>query len=420
MFAEMEKLKKSKAEWLARKEAKSKDRNFKFVTVSSEPVEPLATPADLENFDYEKDLSYPGEYPYTRGVHYNMYRGRLWTMRQFAGFGTPEDTNRRFKYLLKNGQTGLSVAFDLPTLMGRDADDPLSIGEVGKCGVAVSSLKDMEIVFQNIPLDQVSTSMTINGPAAMVFAFYLAVAEKQGVPFEKLRGTLQADILKEYIAQKEWIYPPRPSMRIIVDMVEYCTKNVPQWNTISISGYHIREAGSGTPSASAAIISVKPVLPRHRNWRSPLRMDLPTWKHRWSGDWRWICLRGSVAGAGTGHRPVCAAVFFFLQLPQRFLRRDCQVPGSPANLGKENALQIRGEKSAKLAAALPHPNRRLIALRTQQIIAYETGVANTIDPLGGSYYVESLTNKIEKQAEEYFRKIEDLGGVIPAMKTWAA
>jgi len=207
-------------------------------------VEILGTPDMIKDLDYDRDLNYPGQFPYTRGIHANMYRGRLWTMRQFAGFGTPEDTNARFKYLLKKGQTGLSTAFDLPTLMGRDADDPLSEGEVGICGVSVSSLKDMETLFEGIPIDQVSTSMTINSPAMILLAFYIAIAEKQGVPLDKIRGTIQNDILKEYIAQKEYIYPPRPSMRIIVDMIEYCTKYMPQWNTISISGYHIREAGS--------------------------------------------------------------------------------------------------------------------------------------------------------------------------------
>ncbi|HFE65481.1 MAG TPA: methylmalonyl-CoA mutase [Caldithrix sp.] len=434
MFAEMEKLKKSKAEWLARKEAKSKDRNFKFVTVSSEPVEPLATPADLENFDYEKDLSYPGEYPYTRGVHYNMYRGRLWTMRQFAGFGTPEDTNRRFKYLLKNGQTGLSVAFDLPTLMGRDADDPLSIGEVGKCGVAVSSLKDMEIVFQNIPLDQVSTSMTINGPAAMVFAFYLAVAEKQGVPFEKLRGTLQADILKEYIAQKEWIYPPRPSMRIIVDMVEYCTKNVPQWNTISISGYHIREAGStaaqelaftladGFAYVEASLergLDIDRFAPRfsfffnsHNDFfeeiakfRAARRIWAKKMRYKYGAkNLRSWLLRFHTQTAG------CSLT---AQQPENNIARVA----FQALAGVRGGTQSLHTNSMDETLALPSEKAVKIALRTQQIIAYETGVANTIDPLGGSYYVESLTNKIEKQAEDYFRKIEDLGGVIPAIES---
>ena len=434
MFAEMEKLKKSKAEWLARKEAKSKDRNFKFVTVSSEPVEPLATPADLENFDYEKDLSYPGEYPYTRGVHYNMYRGRLWTMRQFAGFGTPEDTNRRFKYLLKNGQTGLSVAFDLPTLMGRDADDPLSIGEVGKCGVAVSSLKDMEIVFQNIPLDQVSTSMTINGPAAMVFAFYLAVAEKQGVPFEKLRGTLQADILKEYIAQKEWIYPPRPSMRIIVDMVEYCTENVPQWNTISISGYHIREAGStaaqelaftladGFAYVEASLergLDIDRFAPRfsfffnsHNDFfeeiakfRAARRIWAKKMRYKYGAkNLRSWLLRFHTQTAG------CSLT---AQQPENNIARVA----FQALAGVLGGTQSLHTNSMDETLALPSEKAVKIALRTQQIIAYETGVANTIDPLGGSYYVESLTNKIEKQAEEYFRKIEDLGGVIPAIES---
>ena len=233
----------SKKPWAERvKEAKTRDA--KFITASGEPVELLGTPDMLKDFDYERDLGYPGDYPYTRGVHDNMYRGRLWTMRQFAGFGTPQDTNRRFKYLLEKGQTGLSVAFDLPTLMGRDADDPFSEGEVGVCGVSVSSLKDFEILFEGIPMEDVSTSMTINSPAMILLAFYIAVAEKQGAAVNKLRGTIQNDILKEYIAQKEYIFPPQPSMRIIVDMIEYCTNEMPAWNTISVSGYHIREAGS--------------------------------------------------------------------------------------------------------------------------------------------------------------------------------
>ncbi len=223
---------------------KSADTGMKFTTVSGESVNPIYSPDDVEQIDYLRDLNFPGEYPFTRGIHTNGYRGKVWTMRQFAGFGSPEDTNQRFKYLLEHGQTGLSVAFDLPTLMGWDADSPVSEGEVGICGVAISSLKDMEILFSGIPLDKVSTSMTINSPAAMIFAFYLAIAQKQNVPFSKLRGTLQNDILKEYIAQKEYIYPPRPSMRIITDMIEYCAKEVPQWNPVSVSGYHIREAGS--------------------------------------------------------------------------------------------------------------------------------------------------------------------------------
>lgn len=434
MFAEMEKLKKSKAEWLSRMKAKSKDRDFKFVTVSSEPVEPLAAPADLENFDYEKDLGYPGEYPYTRGVHYNMYRGRLWTMRQFAGFGTPEDTNRRFKYLLKKGQTGLSVAFDLPTLMGRDADDPLSAGEVGKCGVAVSSLKDMEIVFQDIPLDRVSTSMTINGPAAMIFAFYLAVAEKQGVPFGKLRGTLQADILKEYIAQKEWIYPPRPSMRIIVDMVEYCTETVPQWNTISISGYHIREAGStaaqelaftladGFAYVEASLergLDIDRFAPRfsfffnsHNDFfeeiakfRAARRIWAKKMRHKYGAKnpRSWL-LRFHTQTAG------CSLT---AQQPENNIARVA----FQALAGVLGGTQSLHTNSMDETLALPSEKAVKIALRTQQIIAYETGVANTIDPLGGSYYLENLTNKIEKQAEDYFQKIEDLGGVIPAIES---
>ncbi|MFQ5772317.1 MAG: methylmalonyl-CoA mutase family protein, partial [bacterium] len=240
----LDKIKLAKKEWQIAKNENSKDRNAKFVTVSSEPIDILYTPDDVENIEFFRDIGFPGEFPYTRGIHHNMYRGRLWTMRQFAGFGTAKDTNERFKYLLEQGQTGLSVAFDLPTLMGVDSDNPKSQGEIGVCGVAIDSLADMEVLFDGIPLDKISTSMTINSPAAILLAFYICVAEKQGVPQEKLRGTLQNDILKEYIAQKEFIFPPKPSMRIFVDSVEYCTKYVPMWNTVSISGYHIREAGS--------------------------------------------------------------------------------------------------------------------------------------------------------------------------------
>ncbi len=433
MFSEMEKLKKAKQEWLAKKEKYSRDRDFKFVTASSEPVELLATPDNLEGFDYLRDLNFPGEFPYTRGIHYNMYRGRLWTMRQFAGFGTPEDTNQRFKYLLSQGQTGLSVAFDLPTLMGRDADDPLSEGEVGKCGVAVSSLEDMETVFEGIPLGEVSTSMTINGPAAMLLAFYLAVAEKQGVPFDKLRGTVQNDILKEYIAQKEWIYPPRPSMRIIVDMIEYCTEHVPQWNTISISGYHIREAGStavqelaftladGFAYVEAALergLDIDKFAPRlsfffnshndffeeiakfraaRRIWAKRMRYQYGAKNPR-----SWL-LRFHTQTAG------CTLT---AQQPENNIVRVAY-QALAAVLGGTQSLHTN---SMDETLALPSEKAVTIALRTQQILAYETGVPYTIDPLGGSYYVESLTNKMEQQAEEYFRKIDELGGVIPAIE----
>ncbi len=433
MFAEMEKIKKAKEVWLAKKEKYSKDRDFKFVTASSEPVELLATPADLEDFDYFRDLNHPGEFPYTRGVHYNMYRGKLWTMRQFAGFGTPQDTNLRFKYLLSQGQTGLSVAFDLPTLMGRDADDPFSVGEVGKCGVAVSSLEDMEIVFDGIPLDKVSTSMTINGPAAMLLAFYIAVAEKQGVPFDKLRGTIQNDILKEYIAQKEWIYPPRPSMRIIVDMIEFCTEHVPQWNTISISGYHIREAGStaaqelaftladGFAYVEAALergLDIDKFAPRlsfffnsHNDFFEEIakfRAARRIWARKMRDKYgaknprSWL-LRFHTQTAG------CTLT---AQQPENNIVRVA----FQALAGVLGGTQSLHTNSMDETLALPSEKAVKIALRTQQILAYESGVAHTIDPLGGSYYVEMLTNRMEKAAEAYFRKIDELGGVIPAIE----
>jgi methylmalonyl-CoA mutase N-terminal domain/subunit len=433
MFEDMEKLKKAKQKWLEKKNNLSIDRDQKFITASSEPVELLATPDELENFDYFNDLGYPGEYPYTRGIHYNMYRGRTWTMRQFAGFGTPKDTNKRFKYLLRNGQTGLSVAFDLPALMGRDADDPLSLGEVGKCGVSISSLEDMEIVFDGIPLGEVSTSMTINGPAVMFLAFYLAVAEKQGVPFGRLRGTLQNDILKEYIAQKEWIYPPEPSMRIIVDMIEYCTEKVPQWNTISISGYHIREAGStavqelaftladGFAYVEASLergLDIDKFAPRlsfffnaHNDffeeiakYRSARRIWAKRMKNKYGArnPRSWL-LRFHTQTAGctlTAQQPEINIVRVAYQ-------------AMAAVLGGTQSLHTN---SMDETLALPSEKAVKIALRTQQILAHETGVSYSIDPLGGSYYLEILTNKMEEQAEEYFSKIEKLGGVIPAIE----
>ena len=433
MFEDMEKLKKAKKAWLEKKNNLSVDRDQKFITASSEPVELLATPAELENFDYFDNLGYPGEYPYTRGIHYNMYRGRMWTMRQFAGFGTPKDTNKRFKYLLKNGQTGLSVAFDLPALMGRDADDPLSLGEVGKCGVSISSLEDMEIVFDGIPLGEVSTSMTINGPAVMFLAFYLAVAEKQDVPFDRLRGTLQNDILKEYIAQKEWIYPPEPSIRIIVDMIEYCTEKVPLWNTISISGYHIREAGStavqelaftladGFAYVEASLergLDIDKFAPRlsfffnaHNDFFEEIakyRAARRIWAKRMKNKYgarnprSWL-LRFHTQTAGctlTAQQPEINIVRVAYQ-------------AMAAVLGGTQSLHTN---SMDETLALPSEKAVKIALRTQQILAHETGVSYSIDPLGGSYYLELLTNKMEKQAEEYFNKIQKLGGVIPAIE----
>jgi methylmalonyl-CoA mutase N-terminal domain/subunit len=433
MFKDMEKLKSAKQEWLEKKNKLSVDRDQKYITASSEPVELLATPSDLEDFDYINDLGFPGEYPYTRGIHYNMYRGRMWTMRQFAGFGTPKDTNERFKYLLKHGQTGLSVAFDLPALMGRDADDALSLGEVGKCGVSISSLEDMEIVFDGIPLGEVSTSMTINGPAAMFLAFYLAVAEKKGVSFDRLQGTLQNDILKEYIAQKEWIYPPEPSMRIIVDMIEYCTEKVPQWNTISISGYHIREAGStaiqelaftladGFAYVEASLergLDVDKFAPRlsfffnsHNDFFEEIakyRAARRIWAKRMKNKYgaknprSWL-LRFHTQTAGctlTAQQPEINIVRVAYQ-------------AMAAVLGGTQSLHTN---SMDETLALPSEKAVKIALRTQQILAHETGVSYSIDPLGGSYYLEMLTNKMEEQAEEYFTKIEKLGGVIPAIE----
>lgn len=413
--------------------AKAKLRDAKFITASGEPVEMLATPESIKDLDYDRDLGMPGQYPFTRGVHATMYRGRLWTMRQFAGFGTPEDTNRRFKYLLENGQTGLSVAFDLPTLMGRDADDPWSEGEVGVCGVSVSSLRDMEILFDGIPLDKVSTSMTINSPAIILLAFYIAVAEKQGVKQEQLRGTVQNDILKEYIAQKEYIFPPTPSMRIIVDMIEYCTEHLPQWNTISISGYHIREAGStalqelaftladGFAYIEAALergLDIDAFAPRlsfffnsHNDFfeeiakfRAARRIYARRMKEKYGAkkESSWL-LRFHTQTAG------CTLT---AQQPENNIVRVAY-QALAAVLGGTQSLHTN---SMDETLALPSEKAVKIALRTQQILAYETGVPHTIDPLAGSYFVENLTNKMEQGAEEYFRKIEELGGVIPAIE----
>lgn len=412
----------------------SKDIGLKWTTVSGEKIDPFYGPDRLEGFDYLRDLGFPGEFPFTRGIHPNGYRGKLWTMRQFAGFGTPEDTNQRFHYLLNHGQTGLSVAFDLPTLMGWDADAPLSAGEVGICGVSISSLDDMEILFDKIPLEKVSTSMTINSPAAMIFAFYLAVAQKQGVDFKDLRGTLQNDILKEYIAQKEYIYPPRPSMRIIIDMIEYCTNEVPQWNPVSVSGYHIREAGStaaqelaytladGFAYIEAAIergIPVDDFAPRisfffnsHLDFfeeiakfRAAKRIYAKRMKDRYGAksprSW-WMRFHTQTAG--------CTLT---AQQPENNIVRTA-FQALAAVLGGTQSLHTN---SMDETLALPSEKAVKIALRTQQLIAFETGVINTVDPLGGSYFVEALTDKMEKQAEEIFAEIDALGGVIEAIET---
>ncbi len=424
---------KLRQQWSDRLQRNGRTREIIFTTVSGQPIEMLYTPEDLKSTEFTRDIGFPGEFPYTRGIHPTMYRGKLWTMRQFAGFGTPEDTNERYHYLLEHGQNGLSVAFDLPTLMGRDADDPQSEGEVGICGVAVSSLADMEVLFKGINLGEISTSMTINAPAAMVMAFYLAVAEKQGVDFKKLRGTIQADILKEYIAQKEWIYPPEPSMKLIIDMFEYTNKHVPQWNPISVSGYHIREAGSTAAQELAFTLAdgfayveagmargldIDEFVPRisfffnsHIDFFEEIakyRAARRIWAKRLRGKYgaknpkSWM-LRFHTQTAG------CSLT---AQQPENNIVRTA----FEALAGVLGGTQSLHTNSMDETLALPSEKAAKIALRTQQIIAYETGVANTIDPLAGSYFIEALTNKMEQEAEQYFEKIDTLGGVIPAIE----
>lgn len=417
---------------LEEKAAKAgKERQDEFYTLSNIKVKRVYTPADV-NINYDEDLGQPGEYPFTRGVYKTMYRGRLWTMRQFAGFGTAEDTNQRFKYLLAHGETGLSTAFDFPTLYGRDSDDPLSEGEVGKCGVAISSLLDMEILFDGIPLDKVSTSMTINGPAAIIWAFYLANAIKQGIDLKELRGTIQNDILKEYIAQKSWIFPPEPSMRLIIDTFEYGMKHVPKWNTISISGYHIREAGStavqelaftladGLAYVDAAIargLDIDGFAPRlsfffnaHNNffeeiakYRAARRIWAKEMKKRGAKDPRSMKLRFHTQTAG------CTLT---AQQPENNVVRTT-IQALAAVLGGTQSLHTNSKDEA---LCLPTQDAVTTALRTQQIIAYESGVTDTVDPLAGSYYVEWLTNKMEEECYKYFKKIEEIGGVIAGIR----
>jgi methylmalonyl-CoA mutase N-terminal domain/subunit len=413
-------------------DAKPEREGELFSTISGLENEPLYTPDNVD-LDYERDLGYPGVYPFTRGVYPSMYRGRLWTMRQFAGFGTAEETNARFRYLLEHGQTGLSTAFDMPTLMGYDSDHERSLGEVGREGVAVDSLADMETLFAGIPLQEVSTSMTINSPAAMLLAFYLCVGEQQGTPRDQLRGTIQTDILKEYIAQKEWIFPPEPSMRLVIDMVEFCAKEMPLWHPISISGYHIREAGSnaaqelaftladGFAYVEAAVergLDVDDFAPRlsfffnahldffeevakyraaRRIWAHELRERYGARNPR-----SWL-MRFHTQTAG---------VSLTAQQPEVNIIRTA-LEALAAVLGGTQSLHTN---SFDEALALPTESAVRLALRTQQVIAHETGVANTIDPLGGSYYVEELTNRLEAEAYEYFDRIRKLGGVIPAIK----
>ncbi len=431
-MSDLEYLKQRKSYDEKAKSAKS--NGIKFTTVSGENVNVFYGPDDVENINYLSEIGFPGEYPYTRGIHPNGYRGKIWTMRQFAGFGSPEDTNERFHYLLNHGQTGLSVAFDLPTLMGWDADAPISDGEVGICGVAISSLQDMEILFDKIPLDKVSTSMTINSPAAMIFAFYLAVAQKQGVDFKYLRGTLQNDILKEYIAQKEFIYPPTPSMRIIVDMIEYCKNEVPQWNPVSVSGYHIREAGSTSVQELAYTLAdgfayieaciergmdVDEFAPRisfffnsHLDFfeeiakfRAARKIYAKRMKEKYGAknprSW-WLRFHTQTAG--------CTLT---AQQPENNIIRTA----FQALAGVLGGTQSLHTNSMDETLALPSEKAVKIALRTQQLIAYETGVINSVDPLGGSYFVEALTDKMEREANAIFDQIDSLGGVVAAIET---
>ena len=409
------------------------ERMEKFMTTSSAPVERLYTPLDTPNLDYGRDLGFPGEYPFTRGVHSTMHRGRLWTMRMFAGFGTAEETNARYKYLLEHGETGLSVAFDMPTLYGYDSDAPEALGEFGKCGVAVSSLADMEVLFDGIPVDEITTSMTINSPAAVVWAMYIAMAEKRGIPVEVLGGTIQNDILKEYIAQKEFIFPPKPSMRLVVDTFEYGSKYLPRWNTISISGYHIREAGS--TAAQELAFTLADGL-EYVRWGIERGLDVDEFAPRlsfffnshndffeevakfraarriWAREMRetfgaknprsWL-LRFHTQTAGcslTAQQPV-----------NNIVRTAWQALA--AVLGGTQSLHTN---SMDEALALPSEYAVKIALRTQQLIAHESGVVNTIDPLAGSYFVEAMTDRMEQETYNYFEKVKAIGGVIPAIE----
>lgn len=418
--------------WKANYDAQ-RERKGPFFTVSSVPIDPLYAPGHTADIEYERDLGNPGEYPYTRGVRPNMYRGRLWTMRMFAGFATAIESNERYKYLLSQGQTGLSVAFDMPTIMGYDSDHPRAYGEVGRVGVAIDSLQDMETLFKDISLDKVSTSMTINAPASIIWSMYVVAAEKQGIPANKLTGTIQNDILKEYIAQKSWIFPPDPSMRLITDIFKFSKDNVPKWNTISISGYHIREAGAtalqelaftladGFAYVEAGIkagLDVDDFAPRlsfffnsHTDffeeiakYRAARRIWARHMKEKYGAKKEEsLLLRFHTQTAGcslTGPQP-----------ENNIVRTAYQAMA--AVLGGTQSLHTN---SMDEVLALPSEKAVQIALRTQQVLAYETGVVNTIDPLAGSYFVETFTNQMEEGAEEYFRKIDELGGVLGAIR----
>ena len=431
MNSKLDSFKIKKNKWQKSVESSS-TRDYNFDTLSGEPLDILYYPTHLDE-KYIKQLGFPGEYPYTRGIHPNLYRGRLWTMRQFSGFGTPQKTNERFHFLLNQGQTGLSVAYDMPTLMGYDPDHPISAGEVGKCGVNVASLRDMEILFDGIDLGKISVSQTINGPAVILLAFYIALAEKQQVPLNQLTGTLQNDILKEFIAQKEWIFPPEPSMRIITDMMGFCTKNMPRFNTISISGYHIREAGSTAAQelaftladgftyveyavkAGMDIDSFAPRLSFFFNshldffeeiakFRAARRIWAKRMKDKYNAknprSWK---LRFHTQTAG------CSLT---AQQPEINIARTA----FQALAGVLGGTQSLHTNAMDETLALPSEKSAEIALRTQQLIAYETGVPNVVDPLGGGWFIESLTDRMEASAEKYFLQIDELGGVIPAIE----
>ena len=424
----------NKHEWLTQKYPRQGERLERFSTISDMEVAPLYTPEDKNGTDYERDIGLPGEYPYTRGVYPNMYRGKFWTMRQFAGFGTPEDTNRRFRLLLSEGQNGLSTAFDMPVLMGYDADSPRSLGEVGREGVSVSTLNDMERLFDGIPLDKVTTSMTVNCTASIILAMYIAVADQQGVPREQLGGTIQNDMLKEYIAQKEWICPPEPAVRIVTDMIEFCAKQVPRWHAVSISGYHIREAGStavqelaftladGIGYVQAALergLDVDEFAPRlsfffdiHNDFfeeiaklRAARRMWAKIMKERFGAKRpKSLLLRTHCQTAGvslTAQQPMNNVVRVAIQ----------------ALAGVLGGTQSLHTNSMDETLALPTEQAVMVALRTQQIIAEESGVTNTIDPLGGSWAIEALTDRIEHDAFAYIDRIDELGGIINAINT---
>jgi methylmalonyl-CoA mutase N-terminal domain/subunit len=433
---QLEALRQALEKWeetsLHKTQAARPERKDRFMTTSSETVDRLYTPLNNPDLNYVEDLGFPGEYPFTRGVHPTMHRGRLWTMRMFAGFGTAEETNLRFKYLLDQGQTGLSIAFDLPTLMGYDTDALEALGEFGKCGVAVSSLQDMELLLADIPLDKVSTSMTINSPAAVIWAMYIATAEKQGVRPEQLRGTTQNDILKEYIAQKEYIFPPDPSMRLVVDTIEYGTQVLPEWNTISISGYHIREAGSTATQELAFTLSdgleyvrwalergldIDEFAPRlsfffnaHNDFFEEIgkyRAARRIWAHEMRETYK---AKNSRSWLMRFHTQT-AGVSLTAQQPENNIVRVA-IQALAAVLGGTQSLHTN---SMDEALALPSEHAVTVALRTQQIIAEEAGVASTVDPLGGSFYVEAVTNRIEQQVRAYFKQIDEFGGVLPAI-----